>query len=344
MSSTLPTTSAADAPVSSTAGLKILAGFYILVGALGLILGTVFFVHALPDPQYPKVFAAFFPLFAILAALIFVPSLAGGIGLLLAKRWARAVILALSCVLLLAIPVGTALAVYSFWVLCRPQSNRYFNEGNAGSVAAVESLSPRLKFRDLFRRYVVPQFAVAGVAAGFVVIIGSGYRLHGQTMPREIAMFYVPAIAVFVLALGALGVKGFHLARRRFQRAALRMTDEEQEQLERQYQADNRRRDAYVADCSQLATCEHLQPVERAMREASITLVPLTGRNVGTHQRAVDVEAYCRLVTLANCVHIVSIEDDDRGVLGPPTTLISCGVCESSVFVYYPVVHHPMKG
>lgn len=49
--------------------------------------------------------------------LIFLPTIIGGIGLLLKKSWARILVIIVSIVHLLAFPLGTALGIYGLWVL-----------------------------------------------------------------------------------------------------------------------------------------------------------------------------------------------------------------------------------
>jgi len=61
-------------------------------------------------------------LFALLLGLLFgllfiIPPLVAGYGLLKHKRWARTASLVASITELLNVPVGTALAVYNFWLL-----------------------------------------------------------------------------------------------------------------------------------------------------------------------------------------------------------------------------------
>jgi hypothetical protein len=51
------------------------------------------------------------------AALLSVPSIVAGIGLLSYRPWARIVTLVLSGFLLIHIPFGTLLGFYGFWVL-----------------------------------------------------------------------------------------------------------------------------------------------------------------------------------------------------------------------------------
>lgn len=59
-----------------------------------------------------------------LAAVLSLPGLIGGIGLLMRKRWSRIVVLVVSCVHLLNVPFGTAMGAYSLWVLLQDDARR----------------------------------------------------------------------------------------------------------------------------------------------------------------------------------------------------------------------------
>jgi hypothetical protein len=53
-----------------------------------------------------------------------IPGMAGGIGLLSHRHWARPVLLVIGLLYLLDIPFGTALGVYTLWVLTQPEARR----------------------------------------------------------------------------------------------------------------------------------------------------------------------------------------------------------------------------
>lgn len=59
-------------------------------------------------------------------ALTSLPSLIGGFGLLARKNWARILILVVAVFDLLNVPVGTAIAVYTFWVLLQDETRYQF--------------------------------------------------------------------------------------------------------------------------------------------------------------------------------------------------------------------------
>jgi hypothetical protein len=55
-----------------------------------------------------------------------VPGIIGGIGMFKRKEWARILVLILSAIDLLNIPFGTALGIYSIWVLVQQDTIRLF--------------------------------------------------------------------------------------------------------------------------------------------------------------------------------------------------------------------------
>jgi hypothetical protein len=60
--------------------------------------------------------------------IISVPGIIGGIGLFKRKEWARILVLILSAIDLLNIPIGTALGIYSIWVLVQKETVRLFRQ------------------------------------------------------------------------------------------------------------------------------------------------------------------------------------------------------------------------
>lgn len=71
-----------------------------------------------------KIVAAWVPLFLIILSL---PGLVGGIGLFLRQGWARILTLIVAALGLLNIPIGTALGIYTIWVLVQPETTKLFN-------------------------------------------------------------------------------------------------------------------------------------------------------------------------------------------------------------------------
>ena len=68
--------------------------------------------------------------------VISVPGIIGGIGLFKRKEWARILVLIISAIDLLNIPFGTALGIYSIWVLVQEETIKLFRLQPQGNIAA----------------------------------------------------------------------------------------------------------------------------------------------------------------------------------------------------------------
>ena len=62
----------------------------------------------------------------LILSIFFVPGIVGGIGLLRHKQWVRYLVLILGILSLLNIPVGTALGIYTLWVLLQDETAKLF--------------------------------------------------------------------------------------------------------------------------------------------------------------------------------------------------------------------------
>ena len=62
----------------------------------------------------------------VLLVVLSVPGIIGGIGLFKRKEWSRILVLIISAIDLLNIPFGTALGIYSIWVLVQQDTIRLF--------------------------------------------------------------------------------------------------------------------------------------------------------------------------------------------------------------------------
>ena len=107
--------------------INILSAIYCIYGGLHIFL-TLFiilltrssdsFIHD-PDMRAVKLFVCISFVFALLALI-------GGIGLRQYKSWARWMVIIIGCLNMVAFPVGTALCVYTMWVLFRKDTGRLF--------------------------------------------------------------------------------------------------------------------------------------------------------------------------------------------------------------------------
>lgn len=110
--------------------VKILALLFILVGGFGGLASVVFFFLV----AGPTEAAAYGPIsgymitgWMVLMLVLAIPLIAVGIGLMSFQRWARALATILAIVELLNFPVGTALGIYTLWVLLSAEADPLFS-------------------------------------------------------------------------------------------------------------------------------------------------------------------------------------------------------------------------
>lgn len=112
--------------------VKILGAVYIIFHALGLLAALLIFtvlsgVGILSgDLGSASILVVIGTFVAGLLAVLCLPGIIGGIGLLYRKQWARILIIVVGAVNLLEFPIGTALGIYTFWVLLNDQTALLF--------------------------------------------------------------------------------------------------------------------------------------------------------------------------------------------------------------------------
>ena len=122
--------------------VTIVAALQIGWSILGLILGVFLLIllGTLGTISGDEEALIILPLIGLLlgGALIILSGLGilGGFGLLRYRNWARILILVLSALDLLNFPLGTALAVYTIWVLVQEETARLFHQAPARVEAA----------------------------------------------------------------------------------------------------------------------------------------------------------------------------------------------------------------
>jgi hypothetical protein len=108
--------------------IKVVAALHILLGALGLIGSLVIFAifglaGGIAVSQGGGEAATIIGFVALciggLIALLSVPEIIGGWALLAQKSWGRVLVLVLGFLDLLHFPLGTAVGIYTLWVLLR---------------------------------------------------------------------------------------------------------------------------------------------------------------------------------------------------------------------------------
>lgn len=113
--------------------VTLVAVLHIALGGLGLLAaGIVFFFVAgaglaSGDPEAMFITSTVASFVALFLAVISLPAIIAGLGLLRRRRWARVLTLVVAVVELFHIPLGTALGAYSLWVLLHRETERLFS-------------------------------------------------------------------------------------------------------------------------------------------------------------------------------------------------------------------------
>ena len=113
------------------------SAFEVLGGFILFILANTVFLH-LSDLGAPSPGSFLRPLFFLLAAFVFLKGAAGflaGYGLLQRMSWARPLALVVAFLALIHVPLGTALGVYTLWVLLPAQSEEEYEKYQKGQAA-----------------------------------------------------------------------------------------------------------------------------------------------------------------------------------------------------------------
>lgn len=112
--------------------VTVLGILYIAFSALGLLLAVIVFTAVVGggiisgDSEAIAITAVVGPAVALFFVLLSAPGLIGGIYLLRHRPWARILVLVLGFLNLIEIPVGTALGIYTIWVLLKNETVQLF--------------------------------------------------------------------------------------------------------------------------------------------------------------------------------------------------------------------------
>jgi hypothetical protein len=121
--------------------VRILAYLHIGFGALGMVaavivlfvFGGIAGVVGASNPGDPQAWHVAMPIIGLIGLvicaivlLLSLPGVIAGFGLLRFRPWARILTIILSALHLPGVPFGTALGVYGFWVLLKPETERMF--------------------------------------------------------------------------------------------------------------------------------------------------------------------------------------------------------------------------
>jgi hypothetical protein len=112
--------------------VNILGWLYVIGHALFLAIGAFVFMlltgigAVARDPQATVVLGVVGTAVALLMVVLAVPGLVAGYGLLKRRSWARVLAIVVGFLGLVNFPLGTAIGVYTFWVLMQTSATDYF--------------------------------------------------------------------------------------------------------------------------------------------------------------------------------------------------------------------------
>ncbi|MDB5528649.1 MAG: hypothetical protein JWR51_1752 [Devosia sp.] len=242
----------------------------------------------------------------LLFLVYFAPSVIGGIGLLFNAHWARLLLQVQAFAYLFLIPFGSALGVVTLVVLLGDRTPSNATMDQSGQPLPAPGALRNVLNRPLSGAGSVFA-AMAIVGPGFVIIIDLLYHLNEPRTPPELDQAAIIAVPLLLVAIVLLvrsirmsegiaadwrSIDYFGLRRRRWQRESRLLTQEEHRRVKRlgtdpamrkyadlirQGQHWNDDQIAYDMDPTRLVTCAHIQPIERAMRDAGILVRPLYG-------------------------------------------------------------------
>ena len=116
--------------------VTIVAVLRIAFGALGILAAIIILLAVVGgglisgDSDAMRVTAIVGPSIALVLVLVSLPGIIGGVGLLKYKPWARILVIILAILDLFNIPIGTALGIYTLWVLFQDETAQLFAAGS----------------------------------------------------------------------------------------------------------------------------------------------------------------------------------------------------------------------
>ena len=115
--------------------IDIIAILWIVLGVLSFVggmitFGILFGISFIPDMgiEAPIILRTVGIIIGIIAAVLSIPKIIAGIGLMRRQEWGRILTLIISFLAILNFPLGTALAIYSFVILIKEESIQLFKK------------------------------------------------------------------------------------------------------------------------------------------------------------------------------------------------------------------------
>ena len=115
--------------------IDIIAILWIVLGVLSFVggmitFGILFGISFIPDMgiEAPIILRTVGIIIGIIAAVLSIPKIIAGIGLMRRQEWGRILTLIISFLAILNFPLGTALAIYSFVILIKEETIQLFKK------------------------------------------------------------------------------------------------------------------------------------------------------------------------------------------------------------------------
>lgn len=114
--------------------ITLVAAINIGFGVLGMFAALIVFTAIVGggilsgDSEAMAITSVVGTVIAFFLALKSIPEIIGGVGLLKRKPWARILVLIIGCLDLLEIPIGTAIGIYTIWVLLNEETINIFSK------------------------------------------------------------------------------------------------------------------------------------------------------------------------------------------------------------------------
>lgn len=112
--------------------IALVAALNIGFGILGILIAVILFIVLIGagflsgDPEAMTILSTVGTALAFFFVVISIPEIVGGIGLLKRQPWSRVLIIIIAVLDLFAIPIGTAIGVYSLWVMLNDETAALF--------------------------------------------------------------------------------------------------------------------------------------------------------------------------------------------------------------------------
>ena len=112
--------------------ITLVAALHIGFGFLGVFIALIVFIAVAGgglisgDPDAMFITSIVGTSIAVFIMIVSIPGIIAGFGLLKRKSWARILTIILACLDLIEIPIGTAIGIYSLWVLLNDEVTQLF--------------------------------------------------------------------------------------------------------------------------------------------------------------------------------------------------------------------------